>query len=329
MDQLPGVSAYQSLLLLLTYIVLFLYGLKAFSKEIQELGAERMQQWLGRFTRKRWQAFGLGAVFTAVIQSSSAVSAMTVALVDAGAFSFASSLGVLLGANVGTTATAWLVSLKLTQIGPVFIVMGTLVSMLPHRIHLMGKTMFYFGFILFTLQLLSDTLKPLQENPQVVQWLQNAENPLWAVLVGMLLTVAVQSSSVVSGLAIILVQTNLVELPQAVGLIIGSNVGTTSTAFLASAGLNEAARLTALANFIFNLSGTLIFLPLIGLLSSLVRQLTPDPSFQVAFAHLIFNLSVALLFMSFLPSFGQWLIRISGRDQGMFGHTQINKSDAL
>lgn len=311
-------TTYQTLLLVFTYIVLFLYGLKAFSKEIQEVGAEKMNQWLGRFTSKRWQAFGLGAVLTALIQSSSAVSAMTVAMVDAGAFSFANSLGVLLGANVGTTSTAWLVSFKLTQIGPIFIVMGTLISIVPFRIHLIGKSLFYFGFILFTLQLLSDSLKPLQEAPEIVEILRSADNIIIAAIAGMLITALIQSSSVVSGLAIILVQSQLVEVDEAVAIIIGSNVGTTSTALIASMSLSQAAKLTALANFIFNLSGTLLFLPLIGLLSSLVMKITPEPAYQVAFAHLIFNSVIAIIFLIILNPFTRWLIRWRGNGENLF-----------
>jgi hypothetical protein len=130
-------------------IVLFLYGLSAFSQEIQRVGGDTLNKWLGRLTEKRWLALLLGAVATAIIQSSSAVTSLTVALVDAGTMSFRSSLGVLLGANIGTTSTAWLVSLKLTSIGPFFIVFGTLLSTLPTRYKILGKAAFYFGFIFF------------------------------------------------------------------------------------------------------------------------------------------------------------------------------------
>lgn len=299
----------QTVLLVFTYIVLFLYGLKAFSKEIQEAGAERMKQWLRRATSRSWLGFLIGALFTAVIQSSSAVSAMTVAMVDAGAISFVNSLGVLLGANVGTTSTAWLVSMKLTQIGPIFIVMGALISTLPYRIQLVGKSLFYFGFILFTLQLLSDSLTPLRESPAVMSALQSADNVWFAALAGMLITALVQSSSVVSGLAIILIQNQLIGLEESVAIIIGSNVGTTSTALIASVKLSAAAKLSAMANFVFNLSGTLLFLPLIVPLSHLVSHISTTPAYQVAWAHIIFNTSVAVIFLIILKPFSRALLR--------------------
>ena len=111
------------LLAVVSAIVLFLYGLGAFSQEIQRVGGEVLRKWLGRLTDSRWRGVLLGIVATAIVQSSSAVTSLTAALVDAGAMSFRSSLGILLGANIGTTSTAWLVSLKLTSIGPLFIVL--------------------------------------------------------------------------------------------------------------------------------------------------------------------------------------------------------------
>ncbi|HXY38981.1 MAG TPA: Na/Pi symporter, partial [Vicinamibacteria bacterium] len=119
-------------------VVLFLYGLQSFSRELQAVGGSALQSWLGRVTASRWLGFLVGALATAVVQSSSAVTTLTAALVDAGAISFRSSLGVLLGSNVGTTTTAWLVSFKLTGIGPVFIVVGALLSALPVRARVLG-----------------------------------------------------------------------------------------------------------------------------------------------------------------------------------------------
>src|SRR6185369_1135501 len=128
MTQLQGLTA------ALSAIVLFLYGLQAFSSELQAVGGNALKSWLGRVTANRLRGFLVGAFATAIVQSSSAITALAVTLVDAEVISFRASLGVLLGANVGTTATAWLVSFKLTGIGPAFIVLGALVSMLPSRI---------------------------------------------------------------------------------------------------------------------------------------------------------------------------------------------------
>ena len=153
----------QSIFATISAIVLFIYGLQGFSRELQTVGGLALRSWLGRVTASRWLGFAVGALATAVVQSSSAITSLTAALVDASVISFRASLGVLLGSNVGTTATAWLVSLKLTAIGPFFIVLGTLMSVLPKRISIAGKAVFYFGLIFFALDLISGELMPLRE----------------------------------------------------------------------------------------------------------------------------------------------------------------------
>ncbi len=186
-------------------IVLFIYGLQGFSRELRAVGGLALQFWLGRVTASRWLGFTVGALATAVVQSSSAITSLTAALVDASVISFRASLGVLLGSNVGTTATAWLVSLKLTDIGPFFIVLGALLSVLPKRVSVAGKAVFYFGLIFFALDLISAELTPLREQPEFVDWLALAHTPWLGLSIGLMFTAIVQSSSVTTGVAILLV----------------------------------------------------------------------------------------------------------------------------
>lgn len=302
-------SVYHTAFFAFSCIVLFLYGLKGFSKEVEETGGDRLRYWLTRITNNRFKALALGALFTAVIQSSSAVSSMTVALVDAGAFSFANSLAVLLGAGIGTTSTVWLVSLNFTAAGVYFIVFGTLIGALPFKISLVGKSLFYFGFILFTLELLSMALAPVRQSPLLLEYLSGGDSLILALLAGIIITAVVQSSSVVSGLVVVLAQGALIELPEAIAVIIGAKAGSTSTALIASLKMKAGARLAALSNFIFNLTGGLIFVALIGPLAGLVSSWTPDPGFQVAYAHVIFSTSIAVIFLPFLKPFARFMER--------------------
>lgn len=304
-----GVTAYHTIFFAFSCIVLFLYGLKGFSREIEETGGDTLRFRLTHITNNRWKALGLGALFTAVIQSSSAVSSMTVALVDAGAFSFANSLAVLLGAGIGTTSTAWLVSLNFTSAGVYFIVFGTLIGALPFRVSLVGKSLFYFGFILFALELLSSALTPVKESPAVMDYLAGTDSIFIALLAGALITAIVQSSSVVSGLAVVLAQSALIELPEAVAVIIGAKVGSTSTALIVSLKMKKGARLSALSNFIFNLIGAVIFIPLIHPLSGLVSGWTDDAGYRVATAHVIFSVSIAVFFLPFLKPFSRRMLQ--------------------
>ncbi len=287
--------------------MLFLFGLEEFSAEIQRIGGDALREWLGGLTKTRWRGVLLGALATVIVQSSSAVTSLAVALVDAGTISFKSSLGILLGANIGTTSTAWLVSLKLESIGPVFIVFGTLLSILPTGWRFLGKTVFYFGFMFFSLDLVSGALKPMQDVPTVREILARSRSPLMGVLVGILMTALVQSSSITTGLAILLVQQGMMAATAAIPIVIGANIGTTSTGLIASLRMRPTARRTAVANLIFNTLGVLIFLPFLGGFSIAVVKYSGGPSLAVAWAHLIFNLVMTAVMLIGLRAFGGWI----------------------
>ncbi len=288
-------------------IVLFLYGLQSFSREIQEMGKDWMPGVIDKLTRNRFSGFMLGATFTAVVQSSSAVTAIAVALVGAGTMSFTNSLAVLVGANVGTTATAWLVSAKLTGIGPAFIVAGALITVLPGPARVAGKSIFYFGFIFYALDLINHSLAPVTQDPRLLEILSHATVPVLGAIAGALLTALVQSSSVITGLAILLVQQGAIPIQGALAIIIGANAGTTVTGLIASIPLDEPARRTALANLVINVAGVLLFLPFVSQLATVVSGISDDPGTAVAWGHLIFNVGVAVIAMPLLGPLARWL----------------------
>jgi Na/Pi-cotransporter len=290
-------SSLQTLFAAISAVVLFLYGLQGFSRELRAVGGEPLQAWLSRVTASRWLGFGVGALTTAVLQSSSAVTALTVALVDASVIPFKSSLGIVLGANVGTTATAWLVSFKLTGIGPFFIVLGTLLSSLPLHVRIAGKAVFYFGLIFFALDLIAAGLQPLQDHATFRQWLALAHQPWLGVLAGVGFTALIQSSSVTSGLAILLVQQGTLPAAAAIPIVLGANVGSTTTALVASVGMSAAARATAKANLMFNVIAVALYLPFLPAFARAMLDLAGNPGMAVALAHLVFNATLALLFL--------------------------------
>jgi phosphate:Na+ symporter len=291
------VTYLQSLFTAISAIILFIYGLQGFSRELRVVGGVALQSWLARVTASRWRGFAVGALATAVVQSSSAITSLTTALVDSSVISFRASLGVLLGSNVGTTATAWLVSLKLTGIGPFFIVLGALLSVLPKRFSIAGKAVFYFGLIFFALDLISAELKPLREQPAFAEWLALAQEPWLGVAIGLVFTALVQSSSVTTGVAILLVQQGVLPAEAAIPIVVGANVGSTSTALLASVGMSAVARATAMANFLFNAVGLVLYFPFLRPFSRAMVELAGDPGMAVAWAHLLFNLTTALAFL--------------------------------
>lgn len=305
-------SALQIAVAVLAAILLFLYALRGFSRELQHVGGEALQRAMGRITGSRLGGFLAGALATALVQSSSAVSAILVAFVDAGSIGFAESLAVLLGANVGTTSTAWLVSLKLTGLGPVFIVLGGLVSLVPFRIKVLGQAIFYFGLIFFTLDLLNGALGPLRDQPVFMHWLARADDLWVALLFGIVFTAVVQSSSVAVGVCILFVQQGLLPPASAVAIVVGANIGTTSTALIASMQLSDGAKAAAWANLFFNFTGVLLYLPFLHWFADWLHAHTSGPAISVAWAHLIFNLTVAVIFLLSLgriaPVLQQWLL---------------------
>ncbi len=264
----------QTTIIIFSAIALFLHGLNGFSQEVKDIGSDYFKTWIGKITQNRMSAFLLGTFLTAIIQSSSAVSSITVALIDAGVISFSNSLAVMLGANVGTTTTAWLVTFKVGQIAPVFIVLGTLISIIPTRIRTAGKSFFYFGLILFSLEFISQSLTPLKNDPKIIEVLGMADNHILGIFAGIIVTIMVQSSSVTAGLSIILAQQGVLSTEAAIAIIIGSNVGSTSTALIASLNMTPSAKLAAKANFLFNSFGVVEFLyPLFQLI---IEVLTID-----------------------------------------------------
>src|SRR5690554_7765258 len=157
----------QTLIIILASITLFVYGLQSFSKEIEAIGTEKLSKWIGKITKLPLGGFFLGGVLTAIIQSSTLVSSITVSMVNVGVLTLRDSIMILLGTNIGTTSTAWIVSLQSVLLGPVFIVLGMLISMIPTRVSVAGKTIFYFGFIFFSLSYISQAMEPRSEERRV------------------------------------------------------------------------------------------------------------------------------------------------------------------
>ena len=293
----------QVLLAGLTAVVLFIFGLEHFSAEIEQISGERFRRTLARATRIPVVGVLIGAVVTAVIQSSSATSVIAIGLVNAGVLSFKNSVGIIFGANVGTTVTAQLVAFKLTAFAPVFIVAGFALSLLRTRASIFGKSIFYFGFVFFSLNLISSSLAPLQSEPALVDYLLRPQNPMLAILVGCLFTALVQSSSVTTGLAIIFTQQGLLSLENAVPIIMGANIGTTATALVAMINMDLAAKKTALSHFLFNVGGVLVFLPVLLLWGDRVHTLGAEPAIALANFHLLFNLAASALFLVLINPF--------------------------
>lgn len=313
-----------------TAVILFVFGLEHFSREIEKISGEKFRKFLAHVTRYPVLGLFIGALVTAVIQSSSATSIITISLVNAGVLSFANSVGIIFGANIGTTVTAQLVAFKLTAFAPLLIIGGFLLTLTRTRFSIFGRAIFYFGFVFFSLNLIASSLEPLRSHPQFISLLAQPHNPLYGILAGIAFTALVQSSSVTTGLAIIFTQQGLLSLENAVPLIMGANIGTTATAFIAVFGMDIAAKKSALSHFLFNVGGVILFLPVLLLFGDRLNLFGFEPAVALATIHLVFNVGASLVFLVLAGPFVRvidWLLGEGKMDFERLRLPAINDND--
>jgi phosphate:Na+ symporter len=291
-------------------VILFLFGIEHFSQEIQRATGARFRRFLAKSTANRFAGFTIGAVVTAVIQSSTATSVIAVGLVNAGVISFRQSLGIIFGANVGTTVTAQLVALKVTDFAPALILFGFVAGLLPFRWRVFGRSIFYFGLVFFSLELVSAAVEPLKADPTLLNLLASLDGVVIGVAVGAAFTALVQSSSVTTGVAIVLLDQGALTLDSALPLIIGANIGTTITSMIASARMDRSAKRTAVAHALVNVLGALMFMPLVGTLAGGLKAAGLEGASALATAHLVFNVGTSAVFLAAITPFEKLILRI-------------------
>lgn len=284
---------------ILAAIALFAHSLESFSHNLEAQGSGRLAKYLRKLSNSNLKVFGASLLFTAILQSSSAVISMAIGFVDAGYLTASSVLPMLLGSNLGTTSTAWLVSFNLGGIGGTIVVVGFILSYFHGSYRIIGKSLFYLGLILFSLDLISNFLDPIKESPVIIEALGAIDNPILGILLGFLITVIAQSSSLAVGLTVILVAQGILPIEYSIAIVVGTNVGTTSTAFLAALKLGHVAKRSAVMNLSINLFGVLLYLITYKWYNAFIVSLPVNVSYQVAFAHLIFNVFMVLVLLPF------------------------------
>lgn len=264
---------------------LFLFGMKILSEGLQKVAGSRMRKILAALTNNRIVGTLVGLSVTAIIQSSSATTVMVVGFVNAGLMSLVQAIGVVLGANIGTTITAQLIAFKISKFALPAIGLGAGLYLFSRRTkwsHL-GEILLGFGLLFYGLKIMKDAFGPLNESTDVQQmFLIVGDNPLLGVLIGALFTILVQSSSATIGITLALASSGLLSFEGSVALILGENIGTTVTANLAAIGTNLAARRTALAHFLFNTAGVCYMLLFMSFFMDFVSGITPgDADFVI------------------------------------------------
>ncbi|MBR5321458.1 MAG: Na/Pi cotransporter family protein [Clostridia bacterium] len=284
-----------------TGIGLFLYGIDAMGEGLEYAAGSRMKKILGALTKNRFLAVIMGALVTALIQSSSATTVMVVGFVNAGLMSLAQAVGVIMGANVGTTITSVLIALDLGKIAPVALVIGVFAMLFVKKDILkhVGQTIAGFGMLFVGMKLMSYGMAPLGESEIFTYFMTNFSNPVVGVLIGVVLTAVIQSSSASIGILQALAIQGLVPINFAVYILLGQNIGTCVTAILSAAGSKTNSKRTAVMHLLFNVIGTVIFLFITAFTpyTTWLTLISDSVPAQISAAHIIFNVvSTVILF---------------------------------
>lgn len=297
---------------LLGGLALFLYGMQMMSSGLEAAAGNKMKQILEKLTANRFLGVLVGAVITAVIQSSSATTVMVVGFVNSGMMTLRQAVWIIMGANIGTTITGQLIALDVGAIAPLIAFAGVaiVVFLKNEKLHHIGNILAGLGVLFIGMDMMSAAMKPLGKSEAFVGLLTKFENPVLGILAGMVFTALIQSSSASVGILQALANSGVIGLNSAAFVLFGQNIGTCVTALLASVGTNRSAKRTTVLHISFNVIGTIIFTTLCILtpLVSLVESWTPsNPSAQIANLHTFFNIVTTCV----LLPFGIWLTRFA------------------
>lgn len=288
-------------------LALFLFGIQFMGDGLKSIAGEKLKDYIDRYTNKPWKGILVGAVITVFIQSSSATSAIAIGFVRAGLMSLEQSVGIIIGANIGTTVTAFLIGLKVEELALYFVFLGVLITLFAKRKKhtYLGQIVLGFGILFFGLRLMGDELSKLGQ----IEFFTNLtmtmqDQPVLGFLCGIILTAIVQSSSAVVGIIQKIYDSGAMTLTAALPFVFGSNIGTTITAVFASIGGSTSAKRAAGVNVLFNTIGSIAFMflltPYVGLITYLSETFSISPMMQIAIAHILRTLIISIIAYPFI-----------------------------
>ncbi len=307
-------------------LALFLFGMEQMAEALKVVAGDRMKAILGKLTTNRVSGVITGAGVTAVIQSSSVTTVMLVGFVTANMMSLSQAIGVILGADIGTTVTAQIVAFKVTKYALALVSVGFFLIFIGKRetIRYYGNLIMGLGLIFFGMAIMSTGMTPLQSYGPFIQLMQGVSNPVIGILIATAFTALIQSSSATMGVVIVLASQGLISLEGGIALALGANIGTCATAGLAAIGKPREAVRVAVAHVAFKVAGVLLIVWWIPYLADLCRVISPvsadltgmaqlaaDTPRQIANAHTIFNVGIAFLFLpvsALFARFCEWVV---------------------
>ncbi len=285
----------ENFMMLLCGLGLFLYGMKLMGEGLELAAGSRLKSMIERLTTNKYMGALIGLAVTAVIQSSSATTVMVVGFVNAGLMNLAQAVGVIMGANIGTTVTGLMIAIKLNSLAPIAIFLGVVMIMFckkNNQKHI-GQIVCGFGILFYGMTVMSTAMEPLSQSEFFRNLFIQLQNPLLGLLVGLVFTALIQSSSASLGVLQALAASGAISLNSAVYVIYGQNIGTCVTALMACAGATKTAKRTATVHLLFNIMGATLFtiLTMLTPFTSLVQSISPDNVLmQISIIHIIFNI---------------------------------------
>ena len=294
------------LLGLLGGLALFLYGMQMMSNNLEAAAGNKMKQILEKLTTNRFMGILVGAGITALIQSSSATTVMTVGFVNSGLMSLKQAVWIIMGANIGTTITGQLIALDVGALAPLIAFIGVVlvVFVKNKKLQHIGGIVAGVGVIFIGMGMMSDAMLPLRDEPEFIQLMTSFKNPLLGVMAGALFTAVIQSSAASIGILQALAVSGVIGLHSAVFVLFGQNIGTCITAVLASVGTNRNAKRTTAIHLMFNVVGTVIFVVLCMVtpfVDWMIATNPANPAAQIANVHTIFNIATTVILFPFGP----------------------------
>ena len=274
---------------------LFLFGMKLMGDGLEMAAGSKLRGMIERLTKNKYMGALVGLVVTAVIQSSSATTVMVVGFVNAGLMNLAQAVGVIMGANIGTTVTGVMIAINLTAIAPIAVLIGVgMISFIKRNsVKHIGQIIAGFGILFMGMKMMSTAMEPLSESEVFTSLMTSFSNPLLGVLVGLVFTAIIQSSSASVGVLQALGAAGAITLPSAIYVIYGQNIGTCVTALISSVGTSKTARRTAVVHLMFNVFGAILFI-VISMpfpFAELVQRIAPGSVMaQISIVHVIFNI---------------------------------------
>ncbi|MBF0454283.1 MAG: Na/Pi cotransporter family protein [Magnetococcales bacterium] len=310
---------------LLGGLALFLFGMEQMADALKAVAGERMKGILATLTKTRISGAVTGALVTAVVQSSSVTTVLVVGFVTAGLMSFSQTLGIIFGANIGTTITAQIVAFKVTKVALLMVFVGFSMSFIgsKEKIKQYGFMLMGLGLVFFGMSVMSGAMKPLRSYQPFLDLMISMESPMIGILVAAAFTGLIQSSSATTGIVIVMASQGFVTLPAGIALAFGANIGTCVTALLASIGKPREAVRAAMAHIMFNTAGVIIWYFFIPVLTEFVVWFSPvaegltgmeklgaETPRQIANAHTVFNVANTILFLPLIPQFAALIERL-------------------